>query len=76
LNHIRHGMGIPETEIGQIFTRFHRISTPETVRIRGTGLGLYIVKSLVEMMKGQIWVESKVNEGSTFYVSLPLADTE
>ncbi|MEW6034228.1 MAG: GAF domain-containing protein [Chloroflexota bacterium] len=66
------GLGIPEEEIPRLFTRFHRVQRPETTGLRGTGLGLHIAKSLMELMGGQIWVESKVNEGSTFYVSLPV----
>lgn len=67
------GLGIPPEEIPKLFTRFHRIHRPETEGIRGTGLGLSIVKSLVEMMEGKVWVESVVNQGSTFYIALPLA---
>lgn len=67
------GLGIREDEIPKLFTRFYRIQRPEVVGLRGTGLGLYIVKSLVEMMGGNIWLESKFNEGSTFFVSLPIA---
>lgn len=68
------GLGIPEDEIPKLFTRFHRVLRPEMTGLRGTGLGLYIVKSLVEMMGGNIRVESKVNQGSTFFFSLPLAE--
>ncbi|MDO8473066.1 MAG: ATP-binding protein, partial [Dehalococcoidia bacterium] len=72
-----HGLGISESEMPRLFTRFHRIDRPENVGLRGTGLGLYIARSLVDMMGGAIWAESKVNEGSTFYVSLPaVADSE
>jgi signal transduction histidine kinase len=68
------GLGIPEEEMPRLFTRFHRIQRPETESLRGTGLGLYIVKSLVEMMGGWVGAESKLNEGSTFYISLPPAE--
>ncbi len=67
------GPGIPPEEITRLFTRFHRIHRPDAQTTRGTGLGLYIVKSLVEMMNGKVWVESTVGRGSTFYVSLPAA---
>jgi len=67
------GFGIPPEEMPKLFTRFHRIHRPESDGIRGTGLGLSIVKSLVEMMSGSVRVESVVNRGSTFYVSLPMA---
>lgn len=65
------GLGIAETDIEQLFTSFHRVRRPETVAIRGTGLGLYIVKSLVEMMNGSIEISSELDVGSTFRVALP-----
>lgn len=66
------GMGIsPEDQI-HIFERFYRVRRPETDGIEGTGLGLAIVKSLVEAHKGQIGVESRLGEGSTFYMTLPI----
>ena len=67
------GLGIPPEEIPKLFTRFHRIHRPETEGIRGTGLGLSIVKSLVELMGGRVWVDSVVNQGSTFRIELPIA---
>ncbi len=73
------GLGISPEDQAQIFTRFYRVRTPETESIEGTGLGLAIVKSLVELHGGQISVESRLGEGSTFYVTLPLqppADVE
>lgn len=70
------GLGIPESGIPKLFTRFQRIERPETTGTRGTGLGLYIAKSLVEMMKGRIRVDSTVGVGSTFSVSLPIAPPE
>jgi signal transduction histidine kinase len=67
------GLGIsPEDQI-HIFDRFYRVRRPETDSIEGTGLGLAIVKSLVEAHNGQITLESRLGEGSTFYVTLPLA---
>ncbi|MBI2857243.1 MAG: histidine kinase, partial [Chloroflexi bacterium] len=65
------GLGIPAEEISRLFTRFHRVDRPETTGLRGTGLGLYIVKSLVDIMGGKVWVQSEVNTGSTFFVTLP-----
>lgn len=65
------GLGVPEEEIPRLFTKFHRVHRKETADIRGTGLGLYIVKSMVEMMGGRIQVESKVGKGSVFRVYLP-----
>lgn len=67
------GVGIPDSELARLFTRFHRVDRAETVGLRGTGLGLYIVKSLVEMMGGRVWVQSVLHQGATFYFNLPLA---
>ena len=66
------GMGIPEEELPKLFTRFHRVERRGKAKmVRGTGLGLYIARSLVELMGGQVSVQSKVNEGSAFSFSLP-----
>lgn len=64
------GKGIPENEIPLIFNRFYRIEGSGT---GGIGLGLAIVKELVNVMGGKVEVESKVNEGTTFKVYLPIA---
>jgi PAS domain S-box-containing protein len=66
------GMGIPKEHLTKIFEKFHRVDTSDTRKQYGTGLGLYLVKHLVEVIHGgQIWVESEVGVGSTFYVRLP-----
>jgi PAS domain S-box-containing protein len=67
------GLGIPAEEVPKLFTRFHRVDTPDRVSIRGTGLGLYITSQLVAMHGGTISVESEVGRGTTFTVTLPLA---
>jgi signal transduction histidine kinase len=67
------GLGISPEDQMHIFDRFYRVRRPETDSIEGTGLGLAIVKSLVEAHSGQIVVESKLGEGSTFFLTLPLA---
>ena len=69
------GVGIPEEHISKIFTKFSRIDNPLTRQVEGTGLGLYITKSLVENMGGKISVTSN-NEGSTFSLMLPVATYE
>jgi len=66
------GIGIPEEHIGRLFTRFHRVDSRDTRKQYGTGIGLYLVKHLVEAHHGQVNVESKVGEGSTFTVVLPI----
>lgn len=69
------GMGIGPADRDSLFTTFHRIKRPETVSIKGAGLGLYIVKQWTEVMGGQVWLESELNKGSTFFVAVPTANT-
>lgn len=69
------GVGIKEEDISKIFTKFSRIDNPLTRQVEGTGLGLYITKSLVENMGGTISVASS-QEGSTFNLRLPFATYE
>ena len=66
------GVGIPDDKLDYIFERFTQINTSYSRTHQGTGLGLSITKRLVEMMGGQIGVESKMNMGSTFWASIPL----
>jgi signal transduction histidine kinase len=66
------GYGIPEDALGKLFTEFYRVKTEETAGISGTGLGLSLVKSVIETHGGRVGVVSKVGEGSTFTVHLPL----
>ena len=65
------GVGIDSTDKSTIFTTFHRIRRPETQSVRGSGLGLYIVKEWIEAMGGEIWLESEMNKGSTFFIAIP-----
>ncbi|MEX0748527.1 MAG: ATP-binding protein [Candidatus Saccharimonadales bacterium] len=64
------GVGIPANAVGKLFTKFYRSHRTRTSH-RGTGLGLYMSKSIVEAHGGRIWVESKEGEGSTFGFELP-----
>jgi PAS domain S-box-containing protein len=66
------GIGIPENKQIEIFQRFNKIETDKSKLYRGTGLGLTITQNLIERLGGTIRVESKLNEGSTFYFTLPL----
>jgi signal transduction histidine kinase len=67
------GIGIPQHEQAQIFERFARAGNAQTYEISGTGLGLYLCRELVEQHGGRIWLESAEGQGSTFFVTLPLA---
>ncbi len=69
------GPGIPPDEIPQLFQRFARLERDMSGTVRGTGLGLYVCKQLVEAMNGKIWVESTgvAGEGSRFCFTLPSA---
>jgi len=66
------GLGIPAEEIGHVFERFRRARSGAAEFIPGTGLGLTIVKQIVEMHGGRIWVESAVGHGSSFHFTIPL----
>jgi len=71
--HIRdNGFGIEARHLDKIFERFYRVKTDKTRYITGTGLGLPIVKGLVDALGGEIGVESISDQGSTFSVYLPL----
>lgn len=69
------GIGIAKDQLGNIFQNFKQANNQITRKYGGTGLGLPIVKSLVEMQGGKIWVESTVGEGTTFIFRLPFKDS-
>jgi len=64
------GRGIPEDGLMQVFEKFKRVDDKRGA-IRGTGMGLAIVRHIINAHGGHIWVKSKVGEGSTFTFSLP-----
>ncbi len=66
------GCGVPERSIPHLFTKFYRVSGVLEEGSKGTGLGLFISKSIVTMHKGEIWVESELGVGSTFTFSIPI----
>jgi two-component system phosphate regulon sensor histidine kinase PhoR len=66
------GIGIPKKDIPLLFDEFYRVKSKETRAITGTGLGLSIAKKIVEAHNGHIEVESKLHQGSTFRVLLPI----
>ncbi|MEK7603220.1 MAG: PAS domain-containing sensor histidine kinase [Patescibacteria group bacterium] len=70
------GHGIPTEDVNHIFQKFYRVDNSATRTIGGTGLGLFICKKIIELYQGRIWVESKVDQGSTFYINLPRIDSK
>jgi two-component system phosphate regulon sensor histidine kinase PhoR len=66
------GIGIPESQKSQIFSRLFRADNAKNCQPDGNGLGLYVVKKLTELMKGYVWFESIENKGTTFFVELPV----
>ena len=66
------GNGIPQAEQSRMFTKFFRASNAKDGKIEGTGLGLYLVKSVIEQAGGKTWFESKENVGTTFFIKIPL----
>lgn len=66
------GIGIPDSMLGIIFDRFRQVDDSNTRSFGGTGLGLAISRGLVELMGGEIWVKSTLNQGSVFTFTIPL----
>ncbi|HEY4356476.1 MAG TPA: ATP-binding protein [Acidobacteriaceae bacterium] len=67
------GAGIASEHIGRLFERFYRVDKARSRESGGTGLGLAIARRLTEAQNGRIWCESELNQGSTFFFTLPIA---
>ena len=70
------GRGIPRDKLESIFERFEQVDASDAREKGGTGLGLAIVRSIVQQHGGRVWAESELGRGSTFYVQLPLQETD
>jgi signal transduction histidine kinase len=68
------GLGISKEAQEKLFQKFYRVQTDKTKEITGTGLGLFIVKEIIEKMNGTIWATSEEGKGSVFSFSLPIAN--
>ena len=68
------GSGIPADDLPRLFERFYRVDKARSRALGGTGLGLAIVKHLARSQNGEVRVESQVDKGSTFFVTLPVQD--
>lgn len=66
------GMGIPADKLSRIFEKFERVDNRDTREVGGTGIGLFLVKHLVERHGGQVWAESEFGKGSTFSFRVPI----
>jgi signal transduction histidine kinase len=67
------GIGVPEDKRDRIFERFYQVDGSSRRRFGGTGVGLALVKRIVDAHQGRVWLESEVGRGSTFYVAFPRA---
>ena len=70
------GPGIPAEDLPHLFQKFYRVDNSATRTIGGTGLGLFICRKIIELYHGRIWAESKVGDGSSFYINLPRLSTQ
>lgn len=69
---IDNGIGIDKNAQEKLFSKFYRADNAITFQTEGNGLGLYVVKNIIENHGGRVWFKSKLNHGSTFYVKLPV----
>lgn len=70
-----HGIGIPKTEQKKVLRGYYRSPNAAKIKAYGTGMGLWVTKMIVEQHHGRLWMESRENVGTTFFVSLPAKST-
>src|SRR5205814_10096222 len=70
------GTGIPESARAKLFKPYRRIHNPKTVGVKGTGIGLFLVKNLVEAHHGTTWVDSDISRGATSWFRIPKAPSD
>ncbi len=68
------GIGIPTTALGRLFEKFYRAENVHTVETEGTGLGLYLVRLIIERLGGEVWCESEEGRGSAFIFTLRISE--
>jgi signal transduction histidine kinase len=68
-----HGIGIAPADADRVFSKFAMLAKPAWTK-KGTGLGLFITKAIVDAHEGRIWVDSKLGEGATFSFTVPIAE--
>ncbi|WP_282073932.1 hybrid sensor histidine kinase/response regulator transcription factor [Polaribacter atrinae] len=69
------GAGLTEEMTQRIFNRFYQVANTKSINVIGTGIGLALVKSIVELHEGKVFVESVINKGSVFVIQIPLGET-
>jgi signal transduction histidine kinase len=68
------GIGIPKSALGRLFEKFYRADNVHAVETEGTGLGLYLVRLIIERLAGEVWCESEEGRGSMFIFTLPISE--